>query len=118
MGLKFKYEIDKTRFLYLHPMVIAIIADVTYYVKQEYDYDLLVTSTVSTKKEDDKLDLSKFKPKNLPEEAIFKVVEKLEKEKDVENFGDDGKLRYKPIFAALNGEVSYDEIRATMLFRV
>jgi len=70
------------------------------------------------KKEDESLDLSKFKPKNLPEEAIFKVVEKLEKEKDVENFGDDGKLRYKPIFAALNGEVSYDEIRATMLFRL
>ncbi|HIP51995.1 MAG TPA: helicase [Campylobacterales bacterium] len=70
------------------------------------------------KKEDETLDLSKFKPKNLPEEAIDKVVAQLEKEKNMENFGDDGKLRFKPIFAALNGEVSYDEIRATMLFRV
>ena len=69
------------------------------------------------KKEDESLDLSKFKPKNLPEEAIEKVVLQLEKEKNMENFGDDGRLRFKPIFAALNGEVSYDEIRATMLFR-
>ncbi len=70
------------------------------------------------KKEDESIDLSRFKPKNLPEEAIEKVVLALEKEKNMENFGDDGKLRYKPIFAALNGEVSYDEIRAVMLFRV
>ena len=70
------------------------------------------------KKEDDSIDLRKFKPKNLPEEAIDKVVLQLEKEKNMENFGDDGRLRFKPIFAALNGEVSYDEIRATMLFRV
>jgi hypothetical protein len=70
------------------------------------------------KKEDSTLDLSKFKPKNLPIEAIEKVVVLLEKEKNAEHFGDDGRLRFKPIFEALNGEVSYDEIRATMLFRV
>jgi uncharacterized protein YpbB len=70
------------------------------------------------KKEDESIDLSKFKPKNLPIEVIEKVVAKLEKEKNIEDFGDDGRLRFKPIFAALNGEVSYDEIRATMLFRV
>jgi hypothetical protein len=70
------------------------------------------------KKEDATLDLSKFKPKNLPVEAIEKVVVILEKEKNVEHFGDDGRLRFKPIFEALNGEISYDEIRATMLFRV
>jgi len=70
------------------------------------------------KKEDEKIDLSKFKPKNLPEEAIEKVVLELEREKNPEHFGEDGKLRMKPIFEALNGEISYDEIRATMLFRV
>ena len=36
----------------------------------------------------------------------------------MEDFGDDGKLRYKAIFEALKGQVSYDEIRATMLFRL
>jgi len=70
------------------------------------------------KKEDASIDLSRFKPKNLPEEAIERVVLVLEKEKNVEDFGDDGRLRLKPIFEALNGEISYDEIRATMLFRV
>lgn len=70
------------------------------------------------KKEDESIDLSRFKPKNLPIEAVEKAVAQLEKEKNMENFGDDGRLRFKPIFEALNQEVSYDEIRAVMLFRV
>jgi len=70
------------------------------------------------KKEDESIDLNRFKPKNLPIEAVEKVVKKLEKERNMENFGDDGRLRFKPIFEALNQEVSYDEIRAVMLFRV
>ncbi|CAA6816505.1 MAG: putative helicase [uncultured Sulfurovum sp.] len=68
------------------------------------------------KKEDTSIDLSKYKPKNLPSQAIEKVVASLEKEQNMENFSDDGKLRMKPIYEALNGEVSYDEIRATLLF--
>ncbi|CAA6805291.1 MAG: putative helicase [uncultured Sulfurovum sp.] len=68
------------------------------------------------KKEDINIDLSKFKPKNLPIEAVQQAVLALEKEGSMEDFGDDGKLRYKPIFEALNGQVSYDEIRATRLF--
>jgi ATP-dependent exoDNAse (exonuclease V) alpha subunit len=70
------------------------------------------------KKEDTEIDLSKFKPKNLPEELIEKVVMELAKEKKAEDLTDDGSLRLKPIFDALNGEVSYDEIRATLLFRI
>ncbi len=68
------------------------------------------------KKEDESIDLSRFKPKNLPTEAVEKAVAKLEKEQNSEHFGDDGRLRFKPIFEALNQEVSYDKIRAVMLF--
>ena len=68
------------------------------------------------KKEDESIDLSRFKPKNLPIEAVEKAVAKLEKEQNSEHFGDDGRLRFKPIFEALNQEVSYDEIRSVMLF--
>ncbi len=70
------------------------------------------------KKEDANIDFAKYKSKNLPFEAIEKVVRELEEEKNMENFSEDGNLRMKPIFEALNGEISYDEIRATMLFRV
>ncbi|CAA6813390.1 MAG: putative helicase [uncultured Sulfurovum sp.] len=69
------------------------------------------------KKEDVSIDLSKYKPRNLPMEAIEKVVLLLEEEQNMENFSDDGNLRMKPIYEALNGEISYDDIRATMLFR-
>ena len=68
------------------------------------------------KKEDENLDISRFKPKSLKTKPIEKVIEKLIKENRAENFSDDGELRLKPIFEALNGNVSYDDIRATLLF--
>jgi len=68
------------------------------------------------KKEDANLDISRFKPKHLKTKAIDKVIAKLKKENNKENFSDDGELRLKPIFDALNGNVSYDDIKATLLF--
>lgn len=70
------------------------------------------------KKEDKSLDLTRFKPKHLPEEKIEKVLRRLEKENNIEDFKEDGTLKLKAIYEALNAEVSYDEIRATLLFRV
>jgi len=68
------------------------------------------------KKEDESIDLTRFKPKDLPEDAIEEVVLELEKAKNPEDFTEEGKIRLKPIYEALNGEVSYDDIRATLLF--
>jgi len=83
----------------------------------------VTTSTImnhfsTLKKEDATIDLKKFKPENLPEEEIEKAIEQLEKDKKVEHYTEEGSLRFKPIYEALNGEISYDEIRATLLFRV
>ena len=68
------------------------------------------------KKEDESLDISRFKPKSLDTESIDKVIAELTRENKTENFSDEGELRLKPIFEALNGNVSYDDIRATLLF--
>ena len=68
------------------------------------------------KKEDKNLDISRFKPKSLKTKPIDKVIAKLTKENNKENFSEDGELRLRPIFEALNGNVSYDDIRATLLF--
>jgi len=68
------------------------------------------------KKDDNQLDLSKFKPKESLLNSIKEMVLKLEKEEVAENFSEDGKLRLKPIFDAMEGEVSYDKIRLCMLF--
>ncbi|CAA6807879.1 MAG: putative helicase [uncultured Sulfurovum sp.] len=70
------------------------------------------------KKEDANINLSRFKPQNLPEKAIESAITQLEENKKPEDFSEDGKLRFKPIFEALKGEVSYDDIRATLLFRL
>ena len=81
----------------------------------------MVESTIlnhlsTLKKEDLDIDLSKFKPKNKSMKKIEKIVLKLQKEKKEEDFTEDGRLRLRPIFDALNEEVSYSDIRHCMLF--
>jgi len=71
----------------------------------------------STLKKDDKnIDLSKFKPKGDFMKPIEEMILKLEKENNEENFSDNGQLRLRPVFDAMEGKATYDEIRATMLF--
>lgn len=66
---------------------------------------------------DDKdLDLEKFKPEEAVHQRVVDVVQKLQKENEKENFSEAGQLKLKPIFIALNEEISYDIIRVSMLF--
>ena len=68
------------------------------------------------KEEDSDLNLDKFKPKDELIEQVKSVVTKINSEKKEENFTENGTLRLKPIFDALNSEVSYDEIRFVLMF--
>ncbi|MBU1667981.1 helix-turn-helix domain-containing protein [bacterium] len=68
------------------------------------------------KKEESSLDLSKFKPTGAKSKRIEQMILKLQQEKNEEYFSDDGSLRLKPIFDAMDGEAGYDEIRLVMLF--
>jgi len=68
------------------------------------------------KKEDSTINLNKFKPKGAFVKRVKKIILKLEKEKNEEDFTEDGQLRLKPIFDALKGKVSYDKIRHVLLF--
>ena len=68
------------------------------------------------KEENPEIDLDKFKPKEELFERVDEVVLKLKTKNLKENFSDDGKLRLKSVFEALDGEVSYDDIRICMLF--
>jgi len=68
------------------------------------------------KQEDDTLDLSKFKASETYSPKIAEIVAQLKDQNNKENFSDDGRIRLKPIFEALGGEVSYDEIRIGLLF--
>jgi len=76
----------------------------------------IIQHLVLIKEEDPKIDLNKFKPKAELLDAVETVILKFMTKKLGENFTDDGKLRLKPVFEALNGEIGYDDIRLCMLF--
>ncbi|SHO80234.1 putative helicase [hydrothermal vent metagenome] len=78
--------------------------------------DTVVNHLAKLKQEDKSLDLSKFKPKSRDFNKIIRVIKAIKLEKDEDNFLDDGSMRLKPIFDALNEEVSYYKIRLAMLF--
>ena len=65
---------------------------------------------------DKELDLDKFKPDGETHQRISDVVKKLKDANDSEHFSDAGSLRMKPIFEALDEEVSYDLIKVSLLF--
>jgi uncharacterized protein YpbB len=68
------------------------------------------------KEEEPEIDISKYKPTSENFTRVEDAVLKLQTKKLKENFNDDGKLKLKPLFDALSGDVSYDEIRVCMLF--
>jgi len=77
----------------------------------------IMNHLATLKKEEPDIDLSKFKPSGELIDSIEKTIVLLENKKNEEHFSEDGRLRLKPVFEALSGEVSYDKIREVMLFR-
>jgi len=70
------------------------------------------------KEEDNEIDINKYKPSDELFDVVENAVLKLITKKLPENFTDDGKLRLKPVYEALEGKVSYDDIRFCMVFIV
>ncbi|MEA3456207.1 MAG: AAA family ATPase [Campylobacterota bacterium] len=76
----------------------------------------VVQHLVRIKEEEPEFDMNKFKPEDTTFDAVETVALKLMAKKMPEHFSDDGKLRLKPVFEALDGKVSYDDIKVCMLF--
>jgi len=68
------------------------------------------------KEEEPDFDMNKYRPNEETFDAVETVALKLMTKKMPENFSEDGKLRLKPVFEALGGKVSYDDIRLCMVF--
>ena len=68
------------------------------------------------KEEEPEFDMNKYKPNQETFDTVETMVLKLMTKKMPENISDDGKLRLKPVFEALDGKVSYDDIRLCMVF--
>ena len=76
----------------------------------------IITHLSRLSEEESTLDLEKFKPDSESFECIKDAVVKLKEKSHKEDFSDNGKLKLKPVFDALDGEVAYDEIRVSFLF--
>ena len=76
----------------------------------------IVQHLVLLKEEEPEFDLDKYKPKNEIFERVDDAVLKLKTKNLKENFSEKGRLKMKVVFEALDGEVSYDELRVCMLF--
>ncbi len=68
------------------------------------------------KEEEPEIDINKYKPDEVLIDQVETAVLKLRTKKLKEDFTDDGKLKLKPVFDALDGKVSYDDIKVCMLF--
>ena len=62
------------------------------------------------------LNLDKFKPKEDALKLIQNAIVKLKAKNAKEDFSDNGQLRLKPIFEALDTQVEYDDIKIALLF--
>jgi len=76
----------------------------------------IINHLATIKEEDSSIDLSKYLENHKSLESIKTAISKLKSKAKKEDYNDNGKLKLKPIFDALDGKVSYDEIRVSMLF--
>jgi len=67
------------------------------------------------KEEDSTLNLEKFLTDNQTLKSIKEIVKELKDKNNEEDFTDKGELKLKPIFDALDGKISYDDIRMALL---
>ena len=68
------------------------------------------------KDNDPDIDLSFYKPEEERFEMVKEVVEDIKSDADEDNFSPTGDMKLKPIFDGLDGEVSYDDIKLSLLF--
>ncbi len=67
------------------------------------------------KKQNPSLNLDKFKPNEETLSLIKTAMIKIKAKNNKEDFSDDGQMRLKPIFEALDAKIEYDEIRVALL---
>jgi hypothetical protein len=76
----------------------------------------IINHLTQIKEEDPNIDLEKYKPEEKDFKRVEDVVTELRAKGSKDDFTEEGVLRLKPIFEALDGVVSYDDIRVCLLF--
>jgi hypothetical protein len=67
------------------------------------------------KEQEPDINLDKFMPDEKTQMLVRDAVLKIEEKKSKDDFSENGQIRLKPIFEALDGKIEYDVIRITLL---
>jgi len=76
----------------------------------------IIQHLILIKEEEKGIDINKYKPNQVLFESLESAVLKLQTKKFKSDFTEEGKLKLKSVFDALDGEVNYDDIKLCMLF--
>ncbi len=82
---------------------------------REVSIGTIISHLSILKKDDEKIDISKYLPNLQTINLINEAVIKIKQQDNKDDFSEDGKIRLKPIFTELNGEVTYDTIKLVLL---
>ncbi len=84
-------------------------------IKRELGIDTIIKHLGILKIADKELDLQKYIPNSDISLMINNAIEKIKAKNDTNNFNEQGIIKLKPIFEALNEEVSYNDIKIMLL---
>ena len=66
--------------------------------------------------DDENIDIEKYKPDKSIINKVSSIVNMLKTKNKKDDFSENNQLKLKPIFEALNQEISYDDIKVSLLF--
>jgi hypothetical protein len=83
--------------------------------KREVSIGTIINHLSILKKDDENIDISSYLPDLETINKIQSAINKIEDRNNKDDFSEDGKIRLKPIFTELNGEVTYDTIKLVLI---
>jgi len=83
--------------------------------KRELGFDTIIKHLGILKQADKDLDLQKYMPNSEICKKINEAIDNIKTQNNKDNFNEQGKIKLKPIFDKLNGEISYNDIKIVLL---
>jgi ATP-dependent exoDNAse (exonuclease V) alpha subunit len=103
--------LEETKVLFLQGLTIADIA-----LERELAQATIINHLAKLAEQDHSFDISRIRPSAETMEAVAKVYSQLKQEALADNFNDDGSMKLRPIYEALQQSLGYNDIRLALVF--
>ncbi|MCJ8326776.1 MAG: AAA family ATPase [Campylobacterales bacterium] len=80
-----------------------------------FSVSTIMNHLILIKKDEVDFDISKYMPNLTTINLVNSAIEEIKENKNEEDFSEDGNIRLKPIFTKLDGKISYDDIKMTLI---